>query len=73
MSAPSNTVDLLRHMQWWILEMAGEEMIVGGTGLPHPPELDVDDARAVTIWLRHCAEVVAPLPQHRMFTVGGRQ
>lgn len=56
----SSPVELLRGMQWWILEMAGEEVVAGGTGLPQAPTLDADDARAVNIWLRHCAEAVAP-------------
>jgi hypothetical protein len=56
----SENVKLLRHMQWWILEMVAEEMAAGNTGLPEAPELDVDDARAVTLWLRHCSEAIAP-------------
>jgi hypothetical protein len=52
--------ELLRHMQWWILKMAGEEMAYGDTELPAAPPLSVADARQVYWWLCDCAAHVAP-------------
>lgn len=58
MTAPN--VELLRHMQWWILRMTCDEIRYGDTDLPAAPELSSEDARKVYWWLHDCAERVSP-------------
>lgn len=58
MTAPN--VELLRHMQWWVLRMVCEEVKFGDTGLPAAPPLSLEDRRKVYWWLNDCAEAVSP-------------
>lgn len=61
MNKPLITADLVRHMQWWILQMLADEAVQPGTtGLPTFPDMDDDTAHDITAWVRACADTVDP-------------